>query len=80
MQPAQIVAELPRTAVVVLSMHSDASYVSRALDAGIKGFVLKESAESVLLMASDTVACGSTFLQQQSGPHIGNGSHSPNAR
>jgi len=40
----QIVARLPATRVLMLSMHSDAEYVHRALAAGASGFVLKEAA------------------------------------
>jgi two-component system response regulator NreC len=58
----QIVAENSRTAVIVLSMHNDVSYVVRARQAGIKAFVLKESAEGDLLTALDTVASGRTYF------------------
>jgi two-component system response regulator NreC len=58
----QIVSENARTAVIVLSMHNDVSYVVRALKAGTKAFVLKESAEGELLMALDAVASGRTYF------------------
>lgn len=61
----QILRESPRTAVLVLSMHSDISYVSRAVDAGIKGFVLKESAEGELLKALDAISAGRTFFSSK---------------
>src|SRR5678816_4368155 len=38
----QIVARHPETAVVILSMHSDESYVLRALKAGARAYVLKD--------------------------------------
>jgi DNA-binding NarL/FixJ family response regulator len=40
----QIIAAAPAIAVVVLSMHSDETYVLRALKAGAKGYLLKNSA------------------------------------
>ena len=40
----QIRESCPMTEVVVLSMHATAEYVSRALSAGAKGYVTKESA------------------------------------
>jgi two-component system, NarL family, response regulator NreC len=58
----QIVAESSRTAVIVLSMHNDVSYVVRSLQAGIKAFVLKESAEGELLTALAAVASGRTYF------------------
>jgi two-component system, NarL family, response regulator NreC len=39
-----IVSKNPGTAVVILSMHADESYVMRALKAGARGYLLKDSA------------------------------------
>ena len=47
----QIVSHNPRTAVAILSMHSDESYVIRALKAGARAYLLKDSAEADLLAA-----------------------------
>jgi two-component system, NarL family, response regulator NreC len=58
----QITSALPRTAVVVLSMHSDETYVLRALRNGAKGYVLKDSAEADLIQAMRTVAGGKSFF------------------
>lgn len=49
-------------AVIVLSMHSDESYVLRALRAGAKGYLLKDSAESDLIEAVRAVARGKSFF------------------
>jgi len=59
---ARITASRPRTAVVVLSMHSDESYVLRALKAGVKGYLLKDSAESDLIAAVRHVMTGKPFF------------------
>src|SRR5258705_50003 len=40
-----------RTAVVILSMHRDETYILRALKAGARGYLLKDSAESDLVRA-----------------------------
>jgi DNA-binding NarL/FixJ family response regulator len=37
--------------IIMLTMHADEGYVLRALNAGIKGYLLKESAENDLLRA-----------------------------
>jgi DNA-binding NarL/FixJ family response regulator len=50
------------TAIVILSMHSDESYVLRALKAGAKGYLLKDSAESDLIRAVHAVAGGKSFF------------------
>src|SRR5688500_10035332 len=45
----QIVKRAPETRVLVLSMHSDEAYVTRALQAGATGYMLKDSAGNDLL-------------------------------
>ena len=59
---AQITRHNARTAVIILSMHSDESYLTRALNAGAKGYLLKDSAEADLLRAVETVAQGRPFF------------------
>ena len=58
----QIVTADPAVAVVVLSMHSDETYVLRALKAGAKGYLLKNSAEADLIQAVRAVAEGKSFF------------------
>jgi two-component system response regulator NreC len=58
----QITHSNPEIAVVMLSMHSDESYVLRALRAGAKGYLLKDSAESDLIRAVRAVAGGKSFF------------------
>jgi RNA polymerase sigma factor (sigma-70 family) len=58
----QITASLPQTSVVILSMHSDEAYVLRALKAGARGYLLKESAESDLIAAIRAVHNGKAFF------------------
>jgi len=52
----------PETGVIILSMHPDESYVLRALKAGARGYLLKDSAESDLIMAVRSVAGGKSFF------------------
>jgi DNA-binding NarL/FixJ family response regulator len=47
----RILAANPRTAVVILSMHQDESYVLRSLKAGAKGYLLKDSLRSDIVDA-----------------------------
>jgi two-component system, NarL family, response regulator NreC len=58
----QILRENPKIAVIILSMHADESYVMRALNAGAKGYLLKDSADDDLLKAVRTVAEGRPFF------------------
>lgn len=59
---ARITSSKPKTAVIVLSMHSDESYVLRALKSGVKGYLLKDSAESDLIAAVRHVMTGKPFF------------------
>jgi len=58
----QISAKEPRVAIVVLSMHADEGYVLRALKAGARGYLLKESPESDFLRAIRSVIDGKAFF------------------
>ncbi|HUA17758.1 MAG TPA: response regulator transcription factor [Bryobacteraceae bacterium] len=58
----QIRESLPDTQVVMLSMHSDEGYVLRALKAGAKAYLLKDSAEADLARAIRSAAAGKSFF------------------
>ena len=58
----QIVGQNPNIAVAVLSMHSDESYVIRALKAGARAYLLKDSAESDLIGAIKALSEGKSFF------------------
>ncbi len=58
----QIAARAPQTAVVFLSMHSDEGYVLKALKAGARGYLLKDSAEYDLVSAVKAVSEGKAFF------------------
>jgi len=65
-EAAQRIGEaLPGTAIVILSMHSDEGYVLRALKAGAKGYLLKDSAEGDLIEAIKAVSEGKTFFSPE---------------
>lgn len=58
----QISAKHPRVAIVFLSMHSDEGYVLRALKAGARGYLLKDTAEGDLITAIRAVNEGKAFF------------------
>src|ERR1700751_4971474 len=58
----QVTQNRPEVAIVMLSMHSDESYVLRALKAGARGYLLKDSAEADLIKAVHAVAGGKSFF------------------
>lgn len=51
--------------VVFLTMHQDASFARRALEAGASGFVLKHSAPAELILAIHAALEGRTYLSPQ---------------
>ena len=62
---ARIATQLPQTAIVILSMHSDEGYVLRALKAGARGYLLKDSAESDLIDAIKVISEGKAFFSPE---------------
>ncbi|MGH8084404.1 MAG: response regulator [Lysobacter sp.] len=55
----------PDTAVVIMSMHDDASHVREALARGALGFVVKEAAPAELEIALRAAGAGRTYLSPQ---------------
>ncbi len=51
-----------QTAIVVLTMQDDPGYARRALQAGARGYVLKEAADAELVQAVRAAAEGRTYL------------------
>ena len=58
----QIVKRNPATGVIILSMHDDEEYLVRALSAGVKGYLLKDSAQVEMVRAVQSVASGKAFF------------------
>jgi two-component system response regulator NreC len=58
----QISARHPKVAIVFLSMHSDEGYVLKALKAGARAYLLKDSAEYDLIASIKAVKEGKAFF------------------
>ncbi len=58
----QIVKRSQTARVLILSMHADEAYITQALQAGAKGYLLKDSADSDLIRAVTDVAAGRSFF------------------
>jgi DNA-binding NarL/FixJ family response regulator len=54
-----------RAKLIFLTMHSEASYAARSLEAGASGFVLKHSAASELVTAIQEALKGGTYITPQ---------------
>ena len=62
---AQIVKTNPSIRIIMLSMYADESYLVRALSAGAKGYLLKDSAEVDIVRAVQVVSQGRPFFSPQ---------------
>jgi DNA-binding NarL/FixJ family response regulator len=58
----KILQALPQTAVLMLSMHSEETWVHQALEAGARGYILKNAMDLELSAAIRKVAAGETVL------------------
>jgi DNA-binding NarL/FixJ family response regulator len=56
-----LASELPTLAVLMVSMHADEDSVSRAIRAGARGYVLKDSPLQQIVAAVEAVAAGGTY-------------------
>ncbi len=54
--------ELPRTRVLVLSMHDEEEYVVRAVEAGAAGYLVKDGAAAELLEAVHALHAGQSYF------------------
>ncbi len=61
----QIIEDSPKTAVLMLSMHTESTWVRQAIEAGAKGYVLKNAMDLELGAAIRKVAAGQTVFDPQ---------------
>src|SRR6267378_8593312 len=52
----------PKIKTILLTQHEESQYVSEAMEAGVKGYVLKNQVASDLLLAIRQVSRGQTYL------------------
>jgi len=57
-----IVKASPKTSAVILSMHTDETYILRALSAGAKGYMLKDAVEDEILPAIHAIQRGKSYF------------------
>ncbi len=58
----EVAQSFPKTKTILLTQHDEEQYVSEALDAGVRGYVLKSQATSDLLEAIRQVSRGQVYL------------------
>jgi two-component system, NarL family, response regulator NreC len=59
---AQIIREIDGAGVIILSMYTDESYIVRALNAGARGYLLKDNADDDIERAIRSVAIGRPYF------------------
>lgn len=64
----RVLQQLPETRVLMLSMHSEATCVRHAFDAGARGYLLKNAIDLELVRAIKRVAAGETVLDENLAP------------
>jgi two-component system response regulator NreC len=60
----------PATEIVVLTMQNEPAFARKALQAGVRGYVLKEAADTELVQAVRSAAAGETYLQPALGARM----------
>lgn len=58
----RLAGEIPALRVLVLTLHEDRAYLNQALEAGVRGYVLKRSAVENLVHAIRAVMVGGTYV------------------
>jgi DNA-binding NarL/FixJ family response regulator len=61
----EIIESLPKTSVLMLSMHSEDTWVRKALETGARGYILKNANDLNLVAAVRKVAAGEMVLDPQ---------------
>lgn len=61
---------LPSTKLVFLTMHANAVYLRKALEAGASAYVLKSGAGEELLLAIEDARKGETYITKDFGNHV----------
>jgi DNA-binding NarL/FixJ family response regulator len=67
----------PRLRVLIFSMHGEAIFVSRAMQAGARGYITKSSAPEVLVTAVHAIAQGERFLSEDVAAEAPKSDHLP---
>jgi two-component system, NarL family, response regulator LiaR len=60
----EILKRVPETAVLIFTAYSERALLTRSLESGARGYILKEAPHETLLRAIEKVANGDTFVDQ----------------
>ena len=79
----RLAGEIPELNVLMLTLHEDRAYLNQALEAGVRGYVLKRSAVENLVHAIRAVLVGGIYVDPAISGHVANGRrghHKPSPR
>ena len=60
----RIIQRGPQARILVFSVHDEQVYVQRALSAGARGYITKNSAPGILILALETIMQGRCYVEQ----------------
>jgi len=66
----EILKVLPKTRILIVSMHTQIDYILKTFQAGASGYVVKESASEKLLQGMECVLQGETFMDSSVSQNI----------
>jgi DNA-binding NarL/FixJ family response regulator len=76
----QILADNPAAKVIILSAHSDEAYIERTSEAGVAGFLEKQTSAEILTKAIRAVAAGNSFFSPSIAKRLHNTKNGPRDR
>ncbi len=66
----EVLRRVPDTAVIVFTAYSERALLTRSLESGARGYILKEAPHETLLRAIEKVAAGETFVDPALMPNL----------
>jgi DNA-binding NarL/FixJ family response regulator len=72
----RLAGEIPELNVLMLTLHEERAYLNQALEAGVRGYVLKRSAVENLVHAIRAVVVGGIYVDPAIAARVGDGKRS----
>ncbi len=66
----RLAEQAPAVRLIILTLHEDRAYLKQALEAGVRGYVLKRSAAENLVHAIRAVVVGGTYVDPSLADHM----------
>lgn len=76
----QILAAHPAAKIIILSAHSDKEYIDRTIEAGVVGFLEKQTSAEILTQAIREVAAGKKYFSPSIAKRLPNDPNKPRSR